>query len=1583
MMKPNPKGAHEKRRRVDVTLTAQTRNGSLWHKAPLIEADGTVVTFRHDTGHTGITHTAFDPLDEARLAFGDSRGNVYAVYIRSNRYVLVNGCGFGVVGLVFSGVRRGDVVVALANKSIVVLNVENCGKVLQTLRGTHHRSIHSIATGDSRNGIVVSASDECIAVWSAPFSTAPHTPTLPKPSTTSSLLSKSSLRYDLRHTMRTPLSNPAIKIHVTHRYIATCHADALVFWEISGPVVAFKIPILTVLRPMQEKTGKHPSVLDDLPTYDCFTVVCAGSQQTVVAGSSRGATLAVFDVKAVASLEDGSSVHNTVTLMKTIDLSSVTSTPSDGFKQLTLYRRSQKVGGEMILAALSTSGTLHLVDPGLNGSAAKLLGSKQFKACSVEQFAVLRGDYLATVMSDTVSASHLKLLHLPSAEVFASFCSTSTRQSSTQLEATSVGALIEEISQPNTDTTAFIKSKDVNSVVSPEGESPARKLAYPVPLQSAVSGAQGWMQVELKPSSLKAKRSAAAAAVRPAGHHTDPTDSSRRLAKVMNLNDSKLTDNVFQEVGDGVFRPRATTTTTTTTTTHGEQHTLSQLYDAPTQPLRLRSTAPKKTTAMVDIADGKRVTMRQSVAGVRRVQRVVKKADIQEYTGLELTLNLSDQAVSLNVVKLRRMLFAYGNYPDQHRALIWRFLLRLPNSEVSNKAFTALLNKGPHPATRLIMNDFPVKDSKLRLSLEKVIDCLSYHCRALSVVDWLPEFVFPFAKLFGSNIKAAFECVLMFLTNWGKSFFVSYPHHSFETVSLVQELIALLDPELGDILLEKNCPVELYAWNPVVSVFTDILSASEWCQVMDHVVSNQPIWFYLFLVAYLSHHKKLFCSSVDGGSVISFPVKSDRSRSRLHTDTSKSSHQFFTAFFRRNNPIDVNTVIQKTYALHRKLTSLPTNAACEPLSYMECFPDTIGKATSTEPHPCSVYPVITNLMDSEIEKAVQERGRIVAEEAHLVRVKRNAEEMERQVEGAEKEHERRVREMVHKGEAAHMALEREAALHNELAQVKSLVLEQQAEARLRRIALQQRITATDLDLNSAQNAQNLGRLHTSLLNFQSAAAVTAEDTQREAMLLSIEESAQRQFEQTIQCMSGAAKEEPQELRPPTPLAEMCTPPEIVEEVEEVEEEVVQKHDAKLQRNADILEELRKRDASVGTSPLPLQRSVETQSANTTLESTALEHHRAIQTPTQPIFKQKPPKDSSTPALDALNRMVDRELLSNYKHTKARIQSMQREDRGRSTSTSSSSSSSVPKDVARSHEVLDGHLRASGALLKTELQRTEEDMRETKETLRGVETLSRRHVVDADIMRQVKEKDAELKRQLSRTEDAVEENVRIMRDLESRGSELARQSLLDAASLSRTASTPPHPSGIPDVSFAVSSLSGGSSQKKDAAALAAQAEEEFLKYKSLASAGTTTTVRQLDLEEEVVMRHERQVSPPRARGTILTSSTASAHETHDATATANSGTKSSSDPSLPFHNPFLNERSLDTVTFDSPEGNVLREEVGEAEVEVEMQVEVEEKTTTVRRRAVQEALRRHLDTDTSYSSTTVPVDSDSSLTSTLS
>lgn len=71
---------------------------------------------------------------------------------------------------------------------------------------------------------------------------------------------------------------------------------------------------------------------------------------------------------------------------------------------------------------------------------------------------------------------------------------------------------------------------------------------------------------------------------------------------------------------------------------------------------------------------------------------------------------------SIDVTRLRPILKEFGEYPENHRCLIWKLLLDLPENQ---SAFVALINKGIHPVFTSLDKVFPLTDKSLSSSVKR------------------------------------------------------------------------------------------------------------------------------------------------------------------------------------------------------------------------------------------------------------------------------------------------------------------------------------------------------------------------------------------------------------------------------------------------------------------------------------------------------------------------------------------------------------------------------------------------------------------------------------------------------------------------------------------------------------------------------------------------------------------------------------------------------------------------------------------------------------------------------------------------
>uniref|UniRef100_A0A0G4HK26 TBC1 domain family member 31 n=1 Tax=Chromera velia CCMP2878 TaxID=1169474 RepID=A0A0G4HK26_9ALVE len=205
------------------------------------------------------------------------------------------------------------------------------------------------------------------------------------------------------------------------------------------------------------------------------------------------------------------------------------------------------------------------------------------------------------------------------------------------------------------------------------------------------------------------------------------------------------------------------------------------------------------------------------------------------YEPLYQILRLPQGSKHLNTERLRSFLLYRGAYPDEYRALVWRFLLQLPLNE---SAFEVLCLRGPHPSFFDLHKRFPLYSRKLFRRLEKTLSCLAHWCPFLAKVLWLPAFVFPFVKIFGSDLLLTFEIVMTVLLHWGVGWFDFFPSPPLKILSNMSQALATTDPQLHR-HISNLCGGPLTSiWAPLQTVMSEVLGRNEWLRLWDHLVTH-------------------------------------------------------------------------------------------------------------------------------------------------------------------------------------------------------------------------------------------------------------------------------------------------------------------------------------------------------------------------------------------------------------------------------------------------------------------------------------------------------------------------------------------------------------------------------------------------------------------------------------------------------------------------------------------------------------------------------------------------------------------------
>lgn len=228
---------------------------------------------------------------------------------------------------------------------------------------------------------------------------------------------------------------------------------------------------------------------------------------------------------------------------------------------------------------------------------------------------------------------------------------------------------------------------------------------------------------------------------------------------------------------------------------------------------------------------------------------------------------LPDDAVLNNLSRLVHVLETTGAYPDQHRLLIWRFLLRLPEN---SHAFSALVSRGTHPALEDLHKRFPLRDARIGRRLFRVMNVLGHWCPLCAASPILPVLVYPFVKLFDVNDLACFETVITILFNWCYEWFSFFPSPPITVLNAIERMLAHTDPRLLAHFVKRKITSQVYAWTLLSTLYTEVLPRDAWLILWDHILTNPPQFFYCFLIAYLCHFKYALLSMTTSSEIENF-----------------------------------------------------------------------------------------------------------------------------------------------------------------------------------------------------------------------------------------------------------------------------------------------------------------------------------------------------------------------------------------------------------------------------------------------------------------------------------------------------------------------------------------------------------------------------------------------------------------------------------------------------------------------------------------------------------------------------------------
>lgn len=259
--------------------------------------------------------------------------------------------------------------------------------------------------------------------------------------------------------------------------------------------------------------------------------------------------------------------------------------------------------------------------------------------------------------------------------------------------------------------------------------------------------------------------------------------------------------------------------------------------------------------------------------------------------------------VCMDSARLRRILMQYGEYPDKFRPVIWRSLLNTPKNK---SAYSALIDKGIHPTYKDIEKRFTIHSAATLKSLKRLLSCLAHWCPLFGVIKFLPGFVFPFVKVLQKDPLFLFECVATILVNYCQLWFEYAPFPPISILAMIENILGEHDQQLLNHFCENGITSQTYALKMLETAFSEVLTCSEWLILWDHILSNEPPFIIMAVIAYNIVQKNA--------------IRKMKSQDLLEN------------FFQLQNPLNKKIFLKKTYVLLNE-----TSDDIHPRKFYNCF----------------------------------------------------------------------------------------------------------------------------------------------------------------------------------------------------------------------------------------------------------------------------------------------------------------------------------------------------------------------------------------------------------------------------------------------------------------------------------------------------------------------------------------------------------------------------------------------------------------------------------------------------------------------
>lgn len=210
--------------------------------------------------------------------------------------------------------------------------------------------------------------------------------------------------------------------------------------------------------------------------------------------------------------------------------------------------------------------------------------------------------------------------------------------------------------------------------------------------------------------------------------------------------------------------------------------------------------------------------------------------------------------------RLSKILSQFSQYPDKHRPVIWKKMLKTPNNY---DAYCDLMLRPVHPCCRKLDKSITIRNSIYLKHTKRLMSSLMHWCPVLAELDYLHILVFPFVKILHQDPMFCFEVVATILKNYCQLWFEYCPLPPINVLSMVENVLGEHDCSLLDHFCVVGVTSKVYAFKLMTSAFSEVLSSSDWLILWDHILSNETSYILMAIVAYSLIHRntlKSFCN---------------------------------------------------------------------------------------------------------------------------------------------------------------------------------------------------------------------------------------------------------------------------------------------------------------------------------------------------------------------------------------------------------------------------------------------------------------------------------------------------------------------------------------------------------------------------------------------------------------------------------------------------------------------------------------------------------------------------------------------------